>query len=241
MRVLINCIDCGLAGTGVMGLATAEVEEDGVYFLECANGHRTASVVQVLHFELLFESAALALHDGYYREAVASFAAALERFFEFYVRVVCAANEIPGEELKTFWRAPLNRSEPQSGAFALAHLLQTRKAHTFADPEFRNSVIHRGHFPTRERTYEFGKGVYDTIIRLMDELHNSVPTAFTDEYVRAHQKRFEEARSSPKHSSLALPTCLDVLGRGNPRLTFEQVMARVNASNPMGFHRGGRE
>jgi hypothetical protein len=42
-----------------------------------------------MKFEVLFDLAANAIVDGYYREAIASFAASLERFFEFFVHVAC--------------------------------------------------------------------------------------------------------------------------------------------------------
>ena len=48
-----------------------------------------------LKFELLFELGINALIDGYPREAVSSFASALERFYEFFCQVAALALSIP--------------------------------------------------------------------------------------------------------------------------------------------------
>ena len=58
----------------------ADLEETGVYDLTCPSSHRTAFCLQNFKFELLFDLGLQAIDDGYYREAVSSFASALERF-----------------------------------------------------------------------------------------------------------------------------------------------------------------
>ncbi len=52
-----------------------------------------------MRFEVLTETAMQAIVDGYYREAVASFAASLERIFQFYVEVVTHSKGIDGATL----------------------------------------------------------------------------------------------------------------------------------------------
>ena len=65
----------------------AEFADSSVHDLRCARcGARYCVLVRKQKFEVLFDLGTRALMDGYAREAVASFAAALERFFEFYVR-----------------------------------------------------------------------------------------------------------------------------------------------------------
>lgn len=74
------------ANIGV-GLFTAvEVRDENHYALTCPKGHRNVVVLQQQKFEVLFEIGAHAIEDGYYREAVSSFTASLERFYEFFVR-----------------------------------------------------------------------------------------------------------------------------------------------------------
>ena len=66
-----------------------EVNDDNFYRIECQKGHVTFTYQQQQKFELLFDFGAMALLDGYTREAVASMSAALERFYEFYVLIIC--------------------------------------------------------------------------------------------------------------------------------------------------------
>jgi hypothetical protein len=89
MRIPMFCVKCVQNGNPAMAfLKNADVRDDGVYEIECPHGHSGVIAVQEMKFEILFELAANAIFDGYYREAVASFASGLERFFEFYVRII---------------------------------------------------------------------------------------------------------------------------------------------------------
>ncbi len=64
------------------------IRDDGIYEATCPEGHKTYTLLQQLLFEVLFDIGAYAITDGYYREAVSSFTASLERFYEFYVKVI---------------------------------------------------------------------------------------------------------------------------------------------------------
>lgn len=121
--------------------------------------------------------------DGYAREAVASFAAALERFMEFYVRAFTlerAANtEINFEDalrtLEGTWRHVVSQSERQVGMFALAYLLREGKEPDFLNAkslgaDFRNKVIHRGYLPKRAEVEAYAAQVFALIDRLLTEL-----------------------------------------------------------------------
>ena len=77
---------------------------DGEMILECPR-HGPGPVLLGHKFELLFDLGALAILDGYYREAVSSFAACVERFYEFYFRIVFEAHELPEPEIKAAWKA----------------------------------------------------------------------------------------------------------------------------------------
>jgi len=61
----------------------ADYFDDGIALIECSAGHKTALVMQSQKFEMLLDSGAAALLEGFTLEACASFAAALERFYEF--------------------------------------------------------------------------------------------------------------------------------------------------------------
>ncbi|GHG04466.1 hypothetical protein GCM10017783_16360 [Deinococcus piscis] len=134
-------------------------------------------------FEVLFELGTEALLAGYAREAVSSFAAALERCFEFYVRAYAleqaAGQGLSLEEaqahLDATWRLVDRQSERQTGMLALAYLLREGRPPEFLRPqalgsEFRNAVIHRGALPRRDEVEDYAAQVFGIIDRLLSEL-----------------------------------------------------------------------
>ncbi len=177
-----------------------EQQDDGLYHLTCSSGHRTTVWLQNLKFELLFDSGGLALLDGHSREAVSSIAAALERFMEFYVRIVAlkhlAGQEPLEETIKRFsvgqhepfeetWKRVSNQSERQIGAFLFIYLLENGKPPLFIDEckmqsygekenkHFRNAVIHKGYTPSQEQVIEYGEQVFQFIHTILAELRTT--------------------------------------------------------------------
>src|ERR1700687_1186458 len=78
-----------------VALPIARLSDDREYEVHCEAGHTSRVFVNNLKFELLFELGINALIDGYPREAVSSFASALERFYEFFCQVAALALSIP--------------------------------------------------------------------------------------------------------------------------------------------------
>jgi hypothetical protein len=164
--------------------ARVEFADSAVHDLTCPHcGTVYVVFVRKHKFEVLFDLGTRALIDGYAREAVASFAAALERFFEFYVRSFAlerAANAAADfgaalAELDGTWRHVASQSERQVGMFALAYLLREGRPPDFLTPQalgadFRNRVIHRGYLPRREEVDTYAARVFALIDRLLTEL-----------------------------------------------------------------------
>lgn len=167
MRLLIPCMQClQERGTPSEEFARVEFRDDGRYELTCSNGHQTTTVLQQQKFEVLFDIGAHAILDGYYRESVSSFAASLERFYEFALRVFLANSSGSDELFKTAWKKVSSQSERQFGGFvfvwaatfdALPALLGTNHV------SFRNDVIHKGNLPTREEAVAFGNAVLSVL------------------------------------------------------------------------------
>jgi hypothetical protein len=174
-----------------------EHQDSGLYHLTCSSGHRTTVWLQNPKFELLFDSGGLALLDGHSREAVSSIAAALERFMEFYVRIVALkhlAGQEPFEEaIKRFsanqyepfeetWKRVAKQSERQLGAFLFIYLLENGKPPLFIDEykmqsygkkdnkHFRNAVIHEGYTPFQDQVLEYGEQIFQFICTILAEL-----------------------------------------------------------------------
>lgn len=123
-------------------------------------------VVTVEKFELLFASGLSAYIDGYYREAVASLAAALERYYEFSVWFELLHHGLTAEQIRPLWKPVSGSSERQLGMFIGLRGLHpdlTEALLPQADVEFRNAVIHRGSFPDEKRTRAFAERVYAII------------------------------------------------------------------------------
>lgn len=162
----------------------AEFADSLIHELTCPQcGTRYVVFVRKQKFEVLFDLGTKALLEGYAREAVASFSAALERFFEFYVRAYAlerAADTALGFEdalaaLDGTWRHVASQSERQLGMFALAYLLREGKSPDFLTPgalgtDFRNRVIHRGALPRHEEVEAYAARVFGLIDRLLTEL-----------------------------------------------------------------------
>ena len=121
---------------------------------------------------------------------MASFAAALERFFEFYVK----AHALEGAAarggdfgaaqatLDRTWRHVASQSERQLGMMTLAYFLREGREPDFMDgkslgSDFRNRVIHRGYLPTHAEVEAYAARVFALIDRLLTELGPSAAHA----------------------------------------------------------------
>lgn len=171
MRIYLPCMKCFReTGRPSPDFAALPLEDSGLYRMTCAQGHETVTCLQQMKFEVLVDLAAYAIIDGYYRDAVSSLAAALERFHEFYLRLQCDRHGIDEVSLEATWKHVASQSERQLGAFAFVYLLEQKAAPPMlrqADVEFRNAVIHKGRIPNRERAIEFGEQVVQIILNVL--------------------------------------------------------------------------
>ena len=135
------------------------VGNDATCHLSCPKGHQTITVLTQQNFEVLLALGTYAIVDGYYREAVSSFASSLERFYEYYIKVIAIKHGVSTDELKNAWDKIGKQSERQLGSFIFSYLLENKKAPDVLPSkkvEFRNEVIHKGLIPTRTKAEEFG-------------------------------------------------------------------------------------
>jgi hypothetical protein len=147
--------------------------DDGIAYVTCSAGHKTALLMQSSKFEILLASAATALLEGFTLEACASFSTALERFYEFALRVMCKAHSMPLDVHNKMFAQMARQSERQLGAFMALYAVE------FGEPykpnariiTFRNDVVHKGAIPTPEKAHEFCSSVYSSIVSLYEKLH----------------------------------------------------------------------
>jgi len=195
MKIGLVCSKCVAEANSGSGAKPSkifvDVQDVGVYDLKCPQGHLTRVVLQDLKHELLFESGAIALIDGYAREAVASFAASVERFNEFLICVLAKAAKIDASEA---WKQMSSNTERQLGAAIFLYLTINGKPLPRCDEkrEFRNRVIHKGYFPTADEATDYGdyclKYIFDTLNGLGQPCRDAVSEIFKD-HVRKTQAK----------------------------------------------------
>jgi len=147
--------------------------------------------------EQLFELGLAAINDQYFREAVSSFSAALERFYEFSIRVLAADAGIKPEEFNAAWKNLSRQSERQLGAFIATHLIVEKsvpKVLASKETEFRNDVVHKGRFPSKAEALKFGDSVLSVIKPTLTLLRSRHEAALHSEW----QKHLDEALQSPQ-------------------------------------------
>lgn len=172
MKLPINCLQCQNSQI----LAEVEFIDDGRYEFTCSKGHVSTTLLQQQKFEILFEIGAYAINDGYYREAISSFTSALERFYEFFIKVICVSKGNDWPEIVNTWKAIASQSERQLGAFILLYHLEHGKKPSLlsrSKNEFRNSVIHKGKIPTKQEAINYGQSVLDLVRPIIEDLRKS--------------------------------------------------------------------
>ncbi|MCF5721003.1 hypothetical protein [Pseudomonas syringae] len=182
------------------------VQDKNLYRTTCPEGHQLAVILSNLPFELLFESGLEALSDGYLRESVSSFAAALERLYEFSIRVQLIAANVNANELEVTWKAVASQSERQLGMYIGMRTLKEGKPPTVlsrSQSEFRNQVIHKGYFPDVKEAFEFGEVVFRLILDEVSRLDECSKDAVITQK-QSHQEKAYKAlkKDDPAPSTL---------------------------------------
>lgn len=198
---------------------TVEVREGGIYSVTCPNQHNQVVRLQHRSFEILFELGALAFLDGYYREAVLDFAAALERFLEFCVRFLCFKHGLSEEQVSNTWKGVARQSERQLGAFLFLYALDQQTSVKYVSgqaSEFRNNVVHRGYVPSDSEALEYG-----------DEVLNYIRPILYDLKTRQNElmMRFISQELSRSESETGLSVTLGV--------EFETILSHAYAQRPL--------
>lgn len=143
---------------------------------ECANGHKQRFTLNLELYELLFQQATYCVQDGYYREAIGTYNASLERFFEYVIEILCYYNNnnIAFEDL---WKNMRNQSERQLGAYYTIWSSTIKELPIFLDNDMvtlRNAVVHKGELVSREKAVAFGKYVFDYIKETLKKLYEHI-------------------------------------------------------------------
>jgi hypothetical protein len=191
----------------------AELRDDLLFNLECEKGHKSVVMLNHQKFEILFDLGLMSLLDGYSREAVSSFAASVERLYEFCIRVILDHVGVPRDEVKTTWKLVSNQSERQIGAFYFLYLGMFKRVPPSMHPkriEFRNNVIHKGYIPSRVEAEEYAGEVYKHILEVLTSIRGGVPGVMHS-FIGAELKAtYDAIPSGIAKTTLGVPTGINV-------------------------------
>ena len=187
MKVIASCIACmkksaetfQTAGSSIpVRFFPAEIDDAGVVYITCEHGHHTAMIHRNRKHQILFDSGCLALLDDYTNEAVSSFSAALERAYEFFIRVSYRKLGVSFSLLESSWKQIAVQSERQFGAFILLFPVVAGESFSLPQiiPELRNKIIHRGYIARSGEVVEYAKLVFLVIRKIMQVLNDKCPT-----------------------------------------------------------------
>jgi hypothetical protein len=148
---------------------SAPYYDERIANIRCSRGHSGVVVLQNQKFEVLLDSGANALLEGFTLEAAATFSAALERFLEFAAKVMLHHLGMKESTYSAMFSEMARQSERQIGCFLALHALVHDEPFTpnKTIAQRRNSVIHKGQIPTPEEVDEFCKAVYSEILRVL--------------------------------------------------------------------------
>ena len=183
MKVLVPCVTCmkeaaetfRTTGTSTsVQVLSAEMDDTGVVYVSCNSGHRTAMLHRNRKHQILFESGCLAFLDHYTNEAVSSFSAALERAYEFFIRVAYRKLEVSSALLESSWKQVTRLSERQFGAFVLLYPIVTHESFELPPkiPKLRNKVIHSGYIALSDEVFEYAGTVFSLIRKIVQALQD---------------------------------------------------------------------
>jgi ribulose bisphosphate carboxylase small subunit len=190
MKIPIPCPQCLAETNNAKSAATAVLRDDCTYAVCCANGHRTVSILSNPKFEVLYINGVNAIDSGYMREAVSSFAACIERYYEFFLRVIFLVDKKDTKVFNKVWKRVSAQSERQLGAYIFSYFRQYDSEPELLSNdlvELRNKVIHKGYIPTEEEAKKFQKATLQIVGQGIEQLQNK----YLKEVVQVIQNQYK--------------------------------------------------
>lgn len=224
---------------------SVEMNDEGVFTSTCKKGHTTFTNLQQQKFEILYEYGIMALLDGYPREAITSAAASLERFYEYFITIICLKNKIEIDKFNTIWKSVSNQSERQFGAYLFTYFIDKNgdippiidndkpvianysKNETKTWKEFRNNVVHKGYIPSSEEAYAYLELVYNHITILIKNMKENydkeIQQSIFNHLLKKHPKG-----ENPFVSTMSISTILNINEACNK--TFKEAIDKAKIS-----------
>ena len=215
-----------------------ELDDNGSIHVTCEHKHYGIVVYNARRYDVLVRSAARAFLDGYTNEVVSVMSSALERVYEFYIRVSCRAKGLSSEQIEEVWKGVAAQSERQFGAFQFLYAHQQPFQLPKSVTETRNKVIHRGKIVRENEALEFSECVFTIIHDLDAALQLKFPTLFSEESEREVQEQEARIPSGVEHLKLSMTTVN--VNKANNEVTgvvtkFIEHVASVHYARERGF------
>lgn len=217
MKLPMTCFKCMHELNFPTPPVWVEYQDSHLYEFECSNGHKSSTILQQQKLEVLFNIGMHAITDGYYREAVASFASSLERFYEFFIKVKLLHEKVDSIAVTKSWKNVAQQSERQLGAFILFYTQTFNEEPLLlsqSNTKFRNDVIHKGLIPKKQDAIEFGQAVLNVINPIVEKMNIKFKDAimnFTFQLLDSYSGP-RSAEWNP--STISSPSLLNVSTRG---------------------------
>jgi hypothetical protein len=238
MRVPVPCVVCSKGRkAGNLVFARGELDESGVIYAECDASHRTAVIYDARRHEVLLRSGGKALLSGFANEAIASLAAALERAYEFYIRVICRKHSIDEKEMSSAWKEVGSQSERQLGAFTFLYLMDNGKPLPLNKkiPEIRNRIVHQGRIAKESDAREFGSLVFDRI-RQIERALEKYPDAANAEVRAETEIQKQSLPEGVEYGSLRIMSMMAKDGKvTGPVESFQNYLTALEQSISKGL------
>lgn len=204
-----------------------EMNDNGLLSSTCSRGHTTLTMLQEQKFEILFDFGAMALLDGYPREAITSAAAALERFYEYYINIICLKHNIKIDNFERVWKNVSNQSERQFGAYLFTYFIDKNgdmppiidddkpsidgisKNNTKTWKAFRNNVIHKGYIPSTNEAFAYMKLVFNHIYELLEDIKENYDKEIMQSVFNYQSKRHPKDGKTPV-TNMSIPTLISL-------------------------------
>ena len=210
MKITLQCPVCKSFYENNPGVNRFGIEYDLIYnsdnnitlIDDSRRGHFCVVYFTNYKFDLLFESGLSAIHDLYFREAVASIASSLERFYEYCIEILTF--DLNKENYLKIWKNVANQSERQIGAFYFLYFnaFNSLPNHlSEKDTSFRNKVVHKGYFPTKDETFAFTKIVSQIIESNYNKLYGKFAEQISSHYQNYEQSLLQNAINFAKKES----------------------------------------
>lgn len=235
MKILTPCMKC-FQENGVTNLSIElqNIKDDGMYKIKCNRGHIDYQILSNEKFEVLFDMGLDALNNGYRQEAVACFTTSLERFHEWFIKLILFKKGIDIKKFNKTWKLVSNQSERQLGAFYFLYLnefLENPKG-VENSRKFRNDVIHKGYIPENSEVCDYGEDILNYIQNVINKMDNKYDNYILDLALSRQAELREKYKIETGTVSGSINTVIDIMGN-NKIMTFEQALENIKERENM--------